>query len=425
MQTDNIANPIMMLNLGSEEIELSREEISGATSADFPPFEFFSLDENGNNQIIGFDIAVANAIGEEINSNIIIEDRDFTTLFDSLANDEFDFVIAALNETPERLEVADFSDPYYSETIAFLSNGDSPILELEDLSNRTIGAQEASSGIGILEELQDSIEELNIVTFDEQEEIVAAVETGEIDGAVTVDVVAEFIVNDNPSLSFKPFPELGGFEARIAFPNESPLVNEFNVAIANLKEDGVLEDLEEEFFGTDSDEQEESYESGPKLDFGTVEDDLLIVENSSELVFSGSGNDLIDASNSRGNNRIYGSAGDDTFILGRGDTLSGGEGEDVFLNQSAGENIVTGGAGADQFWIAVAEIPDTAITITDLELDVDVIGVAGIGASSTTNLNFRQDGSNAIVSFNDRDLAIFQEVDAISVEQNAFFSILT
>jgi hypothetical protein len=110
--------------------------------------------------------------------------------------------------------------------------------------------------------------------------------------------------------------------------------------------------------------------------FGTVESDVLKIGSSNELVFLDSGNDLIDASNSQNGNRIYGSSGDDTFILGTGDILSGGEGKDIFLNQAAGDNQVTGGLDTDQFWIAVAEIPETVLTITDFELDADVIGVA-------------------------------------------------
>ena len=405
-----------------QDLESSQGILLGATSADFPPFEFLATDENGDEQIVGFDIEVANAIAEEAGFNLVFEDRSFPTLFDSLANNEFDFVIAALNETPERLQVADFSDAYYEETIAIVSQDNDPILGVEDLANQTIGAQESSSGINILEDLQNTVEGLNIAIFDEQEEIVSAVETGAIDGAITVDVVAEFIVEDIPSLTFTSLPELGGFEAKIAFPQGSPLVDAFNDAIANLQENGVLEDLESMFFDTDTiNEPEESIQVKFQPNIGTVEGDIVEIDSSSELVFAGSGDDLIDASNSQGGNRIYGSSGDDTFILGRDDVLFGGEGEDIFFNQATGENQVTGGADADQFWIAVAEIPDVALIIRDFELDLDVIGVAGIGALSATDLSFNQDGDNTIIGFNNQDLAIVQGVDASSLEQNATF----
>ena len=46
---------------------------------------------------------------------------------------------------------------------------------------------------------------------------------------------------------------------------------------------------------------------------------------------------------------------------------------------SGGDNILTGGAGADQFWIATAETPDATNIITDFTSGEDVLGIAGLG----------------------------------------------
>ncbi len=154
---------------------------------------------------------------------------------------------------------------------------------------------------------------------------------------------------------------------------------------------------------------------------GTINDDTLEVNGSGQLVFAGAGNDTVDASRSQGDNRIFAGTDNDTLILGRGDVLAGGEGEDRFFSQTGGNNRITGGADADQFWIAVAEFPDNPQIIEDLELDIDEIVVAGIGASSTADLNFNQDGDNAIISFGSTDLAIFSSIDANQLENNANF----
>ncbi len=175
----------------------------------------------------------------------------------------------------------------------------------------------------------------------------------------------------------------------------------------------------------DPQEPEESEEPIIPLEdiatFGTLEADILEIFGEDSLVFAGSGDDLIDASLSQGNNRIFGSAGEDTFILGVGDVLVGGDGDDNFFNQSGGENRVFGGAGSDRFVIAAAQIPETALTIADLELDIDTIEIAGIGASTVSDLSFNQDGDNAIISFNETNLAIFNGVAAETLEQNGNF----
>lgn len=60
--------------------------------------------------------------------------------------------------------------------------------------------------------------------------------------------------------------------------------------------------------------------------------------------------------------------------------------------------------------------------ITDFELDKDVIGVAGIGASSIDDLTFSQDGDNTLISFDGRDLAIIQSTDTNTLQDSASFA---
>ena len=60
----------------------------------------------------------------------------------------------------------------------------------------------------------------------------------------------------------------------------------------------------------------------------------------------------------------------------------GGDGDDKFYVLEGGDNLLSGGAGADQFWLlsddaALIEIPNT---VTDFTKGVDVIGIMGQGA---------------------------------------------
>ncbi|MEM8827920.1 MAG: pre-peptidase C-terminal domain-containing protein [Cyanobacteria bacterium P01_G01_bin.19] len=104
-------------------------------------------------------------------------------------------------------------------------------------------------------------------------------------------------------------------------------------------------------------------ESTFKPVFGSIDGDTIEVEGSNQLIFAGDLNDLVDASTGNGGNRIYAGSGDDTLVLGESDRILAGEGDDAIFATSGGDNTITGGAGADQFWIASAEIPDTSSTI--------------------------------------------------------------
>ncbi|MEB3150144.1 MAG: hypothetical protein VKL60_14120, partial [Sphaerospermopsis sp.] len=67
------------------------------------------------------------------------------------------------------------------------------------------------------------------------------------------------------------------------------------------------------------------------------------------------------------------------FYLGADGRALGGEGDDRFFVQEGGNNIISGGAGADQFWIVNGDLPAAANTILDFSMGTDVLGIAGQG----------------------------------------------
>ncbi|MGB3641921.1 MAG: hypothetical protein WBA39_30740 [Rivularia sp. (in: cyanobacteria)] len=156
--------------------------------------------------------------------------------------------------------------------------------------------------------------------------------------------------------------------------------------------------------------------------FGSINGEIIDVVGSKQIIFAGDSDDLIDASiSSKGGNRIYAGSGDDTLILGKKDRLIGGEGNDKFFTVSGGENNVFGGAGADQFWIAVAEIPDAANTISDFTSGEDVLGIAGLGIGFE-DLTITQQQGNALIAGLGSDLAVLKgiEADSLSADNFAF-----
>ncbi len=149
--------------------------------------------------------------------------------------------------------------------------------------------------------------------------------------------------------------------------------------------------------------------------FGNLEADTIEVDCTNQLVFAGEGDDLIDLSLSGGNNRVFGEGGDDTFILGSSDRLSGAQGDDRFFALFDGDNTITGGEGSDQFWVAVLEIPESANIITDFTRGEDLIGIAlGIGFD---DLSLTPEGDNTLIAANGSDLAILLGVEPESLSR--------
>ena len=162
------------------------------------------------------------------------------------------------------------------------------------------------------------------------------------------------------------------------------------------------------------------------LVIGDLGDDELIAgilpdfDGNKDLVFAGEGNDLIDTTSSiTGGSRLDGGSGDDILLTGLSDRAIGGMGDDTLFAGARGDNTLTGGAGQDSFWIATAQLPYKANTITDFEAELDVIGVGGLGVAYE-DLHFRVEDSNTIISGLGQDLAILLDVEQVEASNFVF-----
>ena len=68
------------------------------TSADYPPFEFHMLDENGKDIIVGIDVSVAQKIAEDMGLELEIVDISFDNLLTAMDKGQCDIVIAAMEQ---------------------------------------------------------------------------------------------------------------------------------------------------------------------------------------------------------------------------------------------------------------------------------------------------------------------------------------
>jgi glycerophosphoryl diester phosphodiesterase len=140
----------------------------------------------------------------------------------------------------------------------------------------------------------------------------------------------------------------------------------------------------------------------PIPEFGNSSRDTLFAEDSG-ILFGGSGND-----------RLF--AATDSLLFGNG-------GDDQLFVLTEGGSRLTGGSGADQFWIANGEIPEFANTIADFTpTEGDVIGIGGIGVQRFNQLSFTQAGDDTLINIpgSNQSLAILLDVEASSLRANNF-----
>ena len=162
---------------------------------------------------------------------------------------------------------------------------------------------------------------------------------------------------------------------------------------------------------------------------------ISIQDRENSLTFAGATNDTIDFSESESvvKDRLYGGSGNDTFYLGSNDFVFGGAGDDRFFVVKSGGNILVGGEGSDEFWIANQTISDTAVTdgaipslpnfIADFVKDEDIIRINGtfnntINDFSDLSLDVIQGNTN--IKENNNTLAIVLGVENLDINDFEF-----
>ena len=134
----------------------------------------------------GYDVMMAKLIAESMGKELEIVKLDWDSLVPAVASGDVDLVIAGQSITAERLEVVDFSDPYFYASIVTLTKADSAYasaVSVADLAGATCTSQLGTIWYDIcLPQIPDA----NILTAQETAPaMLVALESGAVDLVVT------------------------------------------------------------------------------------------------------------------------------------------------------------------------------------------------------------------------------------------------
>ena len=133
---------------GSSSSTPAADTLVMGTSADYAPFEFMYPDADGNMVYGGIDVSVAQYVADYTGKELKVENMGFDYLLASLQKGEFDIVIAAMEASEERLNAADFSDPYYTDYPAMIlikADKADEYTSLDSFSGKAVAAQTATT----------------------------------------------------------------------------------------------------------------------------------------------------------------------------------------------------------------------------------------------------------------------------------------
>ena len=214
-----------------------------ATSPDFAPYEFYSLDAEGNPTLAGFDMALAKYIADFLGLELEVIPMDFDGTLMELAAKNVDIAMAGYSPDPAREEKMDFSDIYYTGGQSFVTVKDKADLftSLEDTNNADyqIGAQLGSIQVKLA---QANSPEADIVEQSKVTDIIADLLAGHLDGAYIETAVAESYAKNYPELAIVlpvPYEQEGSVVG--VYKGNAELLAGINEAIAAAIADGSMD----------------------------------------------------------------------------------------------------------------------------------------------------------------------------------------
>ena len=225
-----------------EKIQKNGKLVVGM-SADYAPYEFHYIDENGKDVIGGFDVDIANEIANKIGVNLVIQEMDFDALVSALPAGKVDLVISGMNPTKERAKVVDFSEVYYNSKHGILVRAEDAdkYQTFADLEGAKVGVQLGSTQEKIA---KTEIPNVNLQQLSNINNLILELKAGKVDAIVMEKPVAEMAVKSNPELAVgKPIYEeqTGGNAVGIA-KNNPQLLAKVNEVITELNESGKMDE---------------------------------------------------------------------------------------------------------------------------------------------------------------------------------------
>ncbi len=173
------------------------------------------------------------------------------------------------------------------------------------------------------------------------------------------------------------------------------------------------------FAGDGNDTVDGSFAKGNnRLDGGKGNDKLFARKD--DILIGGRGNDLLDATGGNGGNRLHAGAENDQLFAGINDLLIGGRGNDQ-LFAGKGYNRLVGGQGEDQFWIATAELPDSKNKIFDFEIGTDKLGIGGLAeVHGFGDLELVQTDKGTVIKIAGKNVALLKDIAATDLSADDF-----
>jgi len=255
---ESTEEPIILPDLGGRVITVAVENV-------YPPFNFLT-DED---EPMGWDYDVMAEICERLNCVAELVETSWDGMILSVSVGELDMAANGITITEERKEIVDFSDGYIILKQVFLVRAGEDRFETveEFLADESllIGVNPATTNYDTAVTLLGDENSPRLLVLD-QDVAVQILLAEELDAVVVDSFVGQRYITLYPETLKLLDEELTApEELGFVFPKGSDLVEPINLALASMRQDGTLDELNQYWFGGEAPLPEEEAEATPEV----------------------------------------------------------------------------------------------------------------------------------------------------------------
>lgn len=227
-----------------DEIVASKKIVFGVNPT-LPPLGIF----NDKNEIDGFDVEVANKIGELLGVKTEIVQVGSPDRIPFVSSGKIDAVLGAMTITPERQKVIDFTVPVHTEVLGVLTTKGKPYkdwMELNDPSVRLVEVRGATP----VKLVQEKLPKAQLLLLDNYPDAVRAIAQGRADAMIDVmDFMTEHTRKHKIDWRIVDAPIEVYFCAIGVQKGNDALREKLNGAIKQLHANGFIDERWKKWFG--------------------------------------------------------------------------------------------------------------------------------------------------------------------------------
>lgn len=216
-----------------------------ATEGTYRPFTFH--DESGD--LVGFDVEIAEAVADKLGLEIVFQETQWDAIFTGLDAGRFDVIANQVSINPEREEKYLFSEPYtVSPGVIVVPEDDDSITSFADLEGKTTAQSLTSNWYELAQESGATVE-----AVEGWAQAVALLQQGRVDATINDNLTfLDYEKSEGPTgLKIAAETDDPAYNAFAFTKDKEALVEAVDEALAELREEGVLAEISEKYFGAD------------------------------------------------------------------------------------------------------------------------------------------------------------------------------